>query len=190
MSSLNNMIRSLRPIGMYTLNLSDNVYKELRTYAEEFDEITSGITQAIGECFLQTAELEGLEAYERIIGAPRYDLQLHERQDLLRKLFNVSVNDYTLVGVYGFFESLDFECDITEDPQHYELLITPRGGEYSRVERDYIIARAEAFLPCHLTFTIEFRTIDWDGYDALEKTFDDWDALELSWNELDRYEEE
>lgn len=190
MGSLDNMKRSLRPIGMYSLNISDNVNKELRTYSAEFDELTQDISKAIGECFLQTAEDTGLEVYERMIGAPRDDLDLSQRREMLRTLFNVSVNDYTPSGVQRFFDSLGFECDITEDPQHYEMLIVPGEREYSPVEREYINARAAAFLPCHLTFTIEFRTIDWDGYDALEKSFDEWDALDLSWNELDKYEEE
>lgn len=190
MNSYDNMIGAMYPIGAYSLNVGDLVCKELWTYAQTFDDITREITDTIRECFVSTSLDKGLEAYERIVGAPRDDLPEPVRRSMVTALLNVNDNDFTLDGIQKFFDSLDFECVIYEDPQAFDLLIVPTGREYSKAEREYIRKRAADFLPCHLTFTIEFRTATWDTYDALDMTFDEWDALDLDWDALDRYEGE
>lgn len=177
----------MRPIGAYSLRVGDLVYKELESYAAALDAVTDAIDDAIRECFVTTAQEEGLENYERIVGAPRSELDLNTRREMLITLFGIGANDFTREGVERYFSSIGFECDITEDPEHYELMIVPR-GTYTAAQRELINACAESFLPCHLTFTIEFRTADWDRYDAFNKTFNEWDEMELTWNELDKYE--
>ena len=183
------MLDALLPIGAYSLNIGDTICKELRSYAQELDLFSQEVTQAQTECFIGTAVSQGLESYERIIGAPRNDLEPGERRGMLISLFNVTQNDFTPSGVRRFFASLGVQCSITEYPEVYDILIVPSGRTFSRAEQEYIRERAASFLPCHLTFTIEFRTCGWDDYDALDMTFDEWDALDMDWDALDKYEE-
>lgn len=188
MSSYQNMINDLLPIAFYSLNVGDLVCKELQSYSDQIDGVSDEIETVLRECFLSTAEDIGLSSYEELVGAERIELTLEERRDMVKKLLLLDENDFTYAGVMRFFDSLGFECTITEYPQYFDLLIEPVHGGYSETEKAYIRKRAEEFLPCHLTFTIEFRQADWNSYDALENTFDDWDALGMDWDELDRYD--
>ena len=190
MGSLENMVRAMLPIGAYSLNKWDLVYKELETYSRSFDEIGAAVDELIRERFITTAEGEGLERYERIIGPVRDDLETELRREMLKALFTVGENDFTLDGLHRFLDSLGFECSVVEDPSDFHLLMIPQGREYSPAEQELIRERVGEFIPCHLTYTIEFRSADWDEYDSLSKTFDDWDALDLCWDDIDKYEED
>lgn len=188
MDRLSSMINVMRPIGAYNLAIGDLVYKELQTYDSGFGGISEEVSGVLRECFVPTATGDGLVSYEKIIGAPRDDLDLQTRRDMIIRLMNIGSNDFTPDGIMRFFDSLDFECIILEEPELFHVTIVPLGREYSRAEQDFIIARAKAFLPCHLSFTIEFAQRTWDDLDALDKTFDEWEALNMTWDKFDRYE--
>ena len=190
MNSLNSMVSVMRTIKAYSLNIGDTVYKELRSYAGALDGISEIVTDAVNEMFLDTAADRGLLIYEKLIGAPRDDLGTEVRSLMMHTLVNITCNDFTPAGMDRFFDTLDLDCDILEEPRLFHILITPRTREYTREEQEYIRSRLEEFLPCHLTFVIEFREAVWDTYDDMDLTFDEWDALDMTWDMLDRYEGE
>ena len=184
------MQRAISPIGLYSAGVFSLITKELKTYAEEFDRLSERIDDILTECFVDTAFGEGLAWYEEQYGPVRTDCLTDDRRAMIRTLLSVGENDFTPQGVERFFRSIGFECEITEYPQFYELYILPEQRIYTRAEQDLIIARAKAFLPCHLNVHIEFRTADWDDYGDLELSFDEWDDLSMTWDKLDRYEGE
>ena len=189
-NSIISMTRALHPIGLYSLNISDLVYKELQAYAVCFDEISEVIDEIMREIFIDTAQDIGITTYEELVGPRRTDHTLEERRDMIKALLAANENDFTTEGIMRFFESIGFECTIAERPEFFELDILPQGRLYSKAEQDLIIARANAFLPCHLNVVIEFRTTTWNAYDNMLKSFDEWDEMGLTWDRLDRYEGE
>ncbi len=190
MNSMDSMIYAINSVGVYGLEPEGSVCKELEAYAWALDSFYDEADKVLSECFVQTAEDIGLEMYEELLGRIRSELSTEKRRELVMALLSVKPNDFTLGGVERFFESLDFECDITEFPQYFEVLIEPSGRAYTESEKDLIIEKAQEFLPCHLTCTVEFRDADWDIYDGLERTFDEWDESGMSWNGLDKFEGE
>ena len=182
------MLGAMHPFGVYALDIYNLVYKELQTYAETLDGVTADIDETLRENFVITANNSGLEAYERLIGAPRTELETELRRSMVKALLNVGENDFTIDGIMRYFESIDFHCEIEEDPMFFNLLIIPAEREYTHTEQEFIRERAKEFLPCHLSFTIEFRNADWDTYDFCENTFDRWDSFDYTWDELDKYE--
>ena len=190
MDTIYYMISAMGAVGLYDLTPGSHIYNEMRTYAESFDALYEAIDDILDECFIQTADDIGLEMYEELTGRIRDDLTLEKRREMALALVNIKPDDFTPDGAERFFDSLGLECEITEYPQNFEMLIIPTAGEYSRSEQERIRERAEEFMPCHITCTVEFRDADWDTYDGLDNTFDDWDALDFTWNALDRYEGE
>ena len=191
MSSLNNMIRAMSPIPMYSLKkIAATVYKELQSYAAELDALSEIVDELITECFLSTACDYGLSLYEKLSGKERTDLPLELRREMLIKSQMLGINDNTLDGIYRFFESLGLQCDINESPEICSIYVLAKGRVYSKTEQDYIIEMAEKFLPCHLDFTIDFRTVDWAYFDNLSLTFDEIDSKNYTWDNFERYEEE
>lgn len=188
MGSLDNMKRAMRPFCLYRLDLGDLVVYELMSYAEELDMLSEDVRIALRECFISTAMDIGLTSYETLYGAPQFDMSFDDRKEKILSTINIGDNDFTPGGVRDFFSSIGLECTIQEMPQIYDMTIVPAEGYYSESTRKYIRRMAAEFLPCHLNFTIEFRSCNWDSYDALMYTFDKWDSLDMTWEELDSYD--
>ena len=69
----------------------------------------------------------------------------------------------------------------------YDVYIYSHDHTLSRTQQDNIIERASEFLPYHLTFTVDFRTIDFGGLDALGLTFSAIDNMEMTLQDFERY---
>ncbi|MFR8529859.1 MAG: hypothetical protein ACLVDB_01235 [Anaeromassilibacillus sp.] len=52
------------------------------------------------------------------------------------------------------------------------------------------VAYLERFLPAHLNVILDFRDLSWNTIDHAEKTFDEWDAGNSTWDQLDQAEDE
>lgn len=190
MNSLKRMIEAMRPISVYSLMNYTIVYKELLSYAAVLDIIDENIDELIKECYLSTAEDFGVSIYEKLDGAERTDLSIEQRRKMLENAFAVNANDNTLKGLEKFFSSIGLEYSIKERPHICDLYIRAKGRDYSETEQKYIIDRAEKFLPCHMSFTIDFRTVNWAYFDSLNLTFQEMDDKNMTWKQIEQYKEE
>lgn len=186
MGSLNEMLKML-PAGLYSRKNYTLVYKELESYACVLDTLKECADEILRECTVVSAQSKGLEFYERMYGPARTDLDIQKRRDMLCDMLTLSSNDNTSEGIYHFFRSVGLDCEITEDPTAYDLYILSHDKNLTAAQQDSITERAAMFLPYHLTFTIDFRTIDFDGLDALGLTFAQIDAKEMTWKDFERY---
>ncbi len=187
MTAIQRLIKALQPLSLYSLKIYTSVYKELESYSVALDVLDEIMDEYIREGFIDTANDYGLSLYEKLYGAERTDLTLEQRREMLIQRINLNVNDNTLSGIKRFFSSLGLKCEIRENPHIFDLYILPLTGEYTSLEQEYIIEKARDFLPCHLTFTIDFRSIDWHGLQQLDLTFAEIDAKQMSWNDFEKY---
>lgn len=187
MNSRERMIKVLESLSLYSLRNYTTVYKELDSYSVALDVLNELMDEYVRECFIETATDYGLSLYEKLYGAERKDLPLEQRREMLIERINLNINDNTVSGIKRFFSSLGLKCDIVENPKICDLYIFPLTGEFSTLEQEFIIEKARDFLPCHLTFTIDFRSIDWHGLQQLNMTFAEIDAKNMSWGEFERY---
>ncbi len=185
MSSYNSMVQAMGSVGVYSLDGNSFVDRELKAYAQELDAFSGGIDEIIRESIVATAESDGLLFYEKIVGTLGNGLPIESRREMIESLLRLNSNDNTLGGITRFFRSLGLECEIEELPSIFDLYIKPIGGSYTLSERKYIVSRAKQFLPCHLTFLIDFRSTTWAGYDSSEKTFREIDALQMTWEDFE-----
>lgn len=185
MSSYESMVKAMSAVGVYTFDSDSGVGRELQAYAAELDALSGVIDEIICESIAATAENEGLNFYEKLVGTLGDGLELGERREMILSLLRLNTNDNTPGGIKKFFKSIGLECEIEESPHIFDLYIKPLGGSYSMSERQYMISRAREFLPCHLTFTIDFRTMTWADYDSSDRTFARIDAMELTWEEFE-----
>lgn len=189
MSTLDTMIDALKPTGLYSLKNYTGVYKELQSYAAELDVLYEIYEELIREAFITTAEDYGITLYERLDGPERTSYTLDERREMLIAQYNITCNDNTLAGVLKYFNSIGLECEITEYPLLCDIYIKAT-GDYTDAQKAYFLAKAEAFLPCHFTFSIDFRSgATWNDYDARELTFNELDVRGYTWQYIESYEE-
>ena len=181
------MEKALRPIGMYQINYNTLVSIELSVYSNALDPLSETVDGLVSECFVATAEDFGLTSFEKLVGRERSDLELSKRRDMILSLINLNVNDNNVEGIKRFFRTLGVECEIEEYPMIQHIYIKPLNTDINPEEKAYIRKRAEEFLPCHNTFTIDFRHTAWDDYDGYGRTFDEADSLGLTWDEFEEY---
>ena len=187
MGTLRDMLLMTYPIKAYTLDNSTIVYKEYQSYAAALDVLRDTAEEILAECVSSTAENRGLEFYEKLFGPVRDDLSLQKRREMIGSLLTLTTNDNTLSGIYRFFESVGLECDIIENPSVYDVYIYSHDHTLTRTQQDNIIERASRFMPYHLTFTVDFRTVDFAGLDALGLTFQQIDDMHMNWQDFERF---
>lgn len=187
---MDNMLKAMAPFSMYVLRIYTSVYKELESYCVGLDVLKETADELITECFIATACDYGLSLYEKLNGPERTDFTTEQRRNMLIQAVTVDCNDNTLNGIYQYLSSLGLECVITENPHICDLYILATGGEYTPIQKKYIREKAEDFLPCHLTFTIDFRSLDWEYLDSLGLVFHQIDLKDMTWSDFEDYEEE
>ncbi len=187
MGTLSEMIKMTFPIKNYKLDNGRLVYKEMESYAAALDVIRECADEILRECISTTAQNRGLEFYEKLFGKVRDDLEIEKRRNMINNMLTLSTNDNTVEGIHHFFRSVGLECDIIENPIVYDVYIYSHDHTLSRAQQDNIIERAKKFMPYHLTFTVDFRTIDFDGLDALGLIFGRIDDMNMTWQEFERY---
>ena len=185
MSSYESMVKAMSAVKAYKLDGNTYVDKELFAYSAALDVFSEEIDEIIRECIVATAENEGLSFYEKLVGTLDDKADIETRRAMIISLLNLNTNDNTHNGIKRFFESIGLECDILENPSIFDLYIMPLGGNFTASEKRYMINRAKKFLPCHLTFTIDFRTSTWADYDAKNRTFNEIDELGITWEEFE-----
>ena len=170
MSRLQALRDALRPLGIYKLEKGTLVYAELAAYAAGLDLLEDGLDELEREAFLPTAQGEGISRREEIYGKPKTLLPL---RDLERARVACGLRAQVKENLDG--ASIYINCfDFLEDFQGQEE----------------IKAAAKEFLPCHLEAEFDFRTLDWNRIDSMDKTFDQMDAAEMTWNQIDAHSPE
>jgi len=186
--SLTSMLKALIPVGVYSLNNSTNVYKELESYGAALDVLKETVDSILGEISPVCAQTDGLVFYEKLFGDEKSGFSIEQRRSMILNMLSLGANDNTVEGIRKFFASLGVECELIE---YYNIcflyVYVLNGQSINSEEREIIIKRAEEFLPCHLEFTVDFRTIDWETLDSYERTFEEIDDLDMTWGEFEAY---
>ncbi len=188
MNYYNDIKKALSQVQLYDVDHSVYLKGELEGYSAGLENLGRGIGEIIKEIFISTAEEEGLLFYENLIGLAREGIGFENRREAILSMINLNESSNTLNGVIQFFESFGFECEITENPSVFDLYIQPLGEDYTNDEKIFILELAKDYLPCHLSFTIDFRKMSWQDYDEMEKTFAQIDQMKLRWEEFEIYD--
>ncbi len=186
--SLINMLKVLYPVGVYRLNNGTTVYKELESYSVALDVFAEIVDCVLNEISPVSAQGDGLIFYEKLFGEKKENLSIEQRRSMILNMLSLGANDNTVEGITKFFASLGVECEIVE---YYNICFLYvhiyNGMSFDSEEKENIKKRAEEFLPCHLEFTVDFRTIDWSVLDSYERTFEEIDEMGQTWKEFEEY---
>ncbi|MHC1683410.1 MAG: putative phage tail protein [Clostridiaceae bacterium] len=81
------------------------------------------------------------------------------------------------------------QVEIIEDNSNYQFTIKFTGTLGIPPNMEDLEKAIEEIKPAHLGFSFNYIYLTWDQFDSYNKTFDNWDSLNLSWDELQVYEE-
>lgn len=98
MSAAESLKKGLLPLGIYPLRETGAVWRELCAYAAALDTVNEMLDEILRESVVKTAESFGLEMLELITGAPRTELSLKQRREMLIARLSLTYGDFTLSG--------------------------------------------------------------------------------------------
>lgn len=189
MTPLENMVKHLTPLQLYSLNENTNVYNELGVYANAFEQSISEADILLKELLINTAEDYGLSQREKIWGLPRTELTIEERRKAIIERFCINYSDCTLSAMRNFLSSLGVQATITEVPSKYRVYIYVENGSAFPISvRNYINEQAESFFPAHIEVFLDYRIADWNKLDNNKTMFSTYDSFNYTWDRAEHIE--
>ena len=177
------MKNSLAPIGIYAADAAVLSW-ELQAYAGELEQLYEELGSLFGERFIDTAEDEGLRAYEELFGPAREDETVEHRREMLRLRMNLGEGDFTPAGIASALDSLGLSYVISEFPALQRLVITAT-ADYSAAEQAWIRREVGKLVPAHLGFQLTFNTLTCLEIDQTDRAFSAIDSEDLTWSQID-----
>ncbi|CAB1255382.1 conserved protein of unknown function [Ruminococcaceae bacterium BL-6] len=183
MRAMDSMAPKLKALGLYRLSGETLVDAELQACAAGLDLVYEALEELDRENFIATAVSEGLALRETMFGQNRSYLPAEDRRTMLLYRGAVTVNDCTRESIERAVRAAGLECRITEKTAEKKVYLNCLRLLDETVGREELTAQASLFLPAHLEWEFDFSIFTWDCLDALDETFDERDAPDLSWDE-------
>lgn len=191
MQSLDSMISKLKPLGIYSLKNDSTIFYELSAYAEGLEILENCLSELESECFVSTSSSFGLETREKLFCYNKTsDSNIDLRRNLISYLLSVGSNDYNKESITKAIIASGIDGFIVEQPGENVVYIncsSLKDNFNTKAEAENIVKQ---FLPAHIKPIFDFRIITWDYIKTKDKTFDEFDSKDLTWNSIDNYEEE
>lgn len=178
------MKSSMAPLGLYGDDTPE-LDCELTVYAAELEALYDELGFLAREGFIASAEDIGLSVYEELFGPERTGENAESRRAKLLLRMNLGDGDFTPAGIRRALDSFGLICQISEFPTLNKLNITAT-TDYTEAQQAFILREVEKIVPAHLDFQMTFNTMTWMDIDGLDLSFAQSDALDLSWDELDK----
>lgn len=169
MSRLQALRDALRPLGIYKLEKGTLVYAELAAYAAGLDLLEDGLDELEREAFLPTAQGEGISRREEIYGKPKTLLPLRERREMLLYRGAINNRNNTREDLERALVACGLRAQVKENLDGASIYINCFDFLEDFQGQEEIKAAAKEFLPCHLEAEFDFRTLDWNRIDSIDR---------------------
>lgn len=184
----------MRQVGIYWIHQNSSqetdepslIQCELEAYLAGLEPLEKRIAEIGANSFLETADSDRIRQFERMLGIPvkeQVDLDIRRRMAMERMA--LGPNDYTKEGLSRALKSSGLNALVQEEVgEEWFSIITK---EITGVPLDLEEARkaVKEFLPAHLEVDFQTGGINWRDLDALDMTFNQFQAADKTWNELE-----
>lgn len=155
MTAYESMVNKLLPLSIYNIATDSLIEAELRAYAEVLQELYDDVDDALKECFVQTAEGEGLTSLELMTRAYESGDTLEERREKIITRLSIKPTDIGVEGLKKAVKSLGLDCNIREVPPNSWLYIDILTN-VDESKRSFVEAEVKKFAPRHLVLHVTF----------------------------------
>ena len=175
----------LAPLRVYRLEGTANG-GELDAQGAALDAVQARLEDTQREMLVSTAEGRGLEAVEALLARRPVAGSLKRRREALAALLRIGGDSFTLAAINDNLKGCGINAVAAETGTAGQVTVSfpdvpgiPEGFEEMR-------AIIESILPAHLGIEYMFWYITWA---VMEERFDTWgdiEALDLTWEELEK----
>ena len=189
MRAMDSMLEKLIPLDLYHLEEGSLVRAELLSMAKGLDIVYEALECLEQEAFVATASGFGLEMREQAFGAKRAETPLATRREMLLRRGAVTLNDCTKESIEQALLGVGLRALVQEMPGRQQLHINCVEVLDHTARRSDLVRAAERYLPAHLELDFDFGKVTWAYLEGTGKSFAELEALEYTWDEIRRVEE-
>ena len=171
----------LNATGGYRLTGRTDGDWELEAAGSQLDLLSEEIETLYGDLFVHGATNDCLNHWESWLRPQRSAASIEQRRKMLMQQMAVCPTKGTLSEYDDMIYAAGVHGRLTENGGG---LVVRCGGFLGLTETE-IRRELDALLPAHLAWEIE-PVFNWSTMEAAGRNFADWDALGLTWAELDR----
>ena len=175
------MRQILTQTGLYTGE--DRIFSaEMAAYGEGLAVLAGELERLRQNLFVQTADEEGLSAFEKLFRITPSSDSADNRRAMLLVRGSVTPADHTAEALERQLLAAGIRGKIVEQGQ---------GGLNINVQAVLGISEtaaeseARTFMPAHLPCVFDFGSDTWDVVDEASLTFDEMDAKNYTWDQID-----
>lgn len=158
-------------------------------FSNKINALSDNLDETINECFVNTASAL-LSRYEKIYGI-KVDVNKSDefrRERIRAKIRGTGTVTRQMIANTAASYS-NGEVEVIENPDNYSFIIKFVGSKGIPANMADLAITIEEIKPAHLAFSFEYTWMTWNEFENYNKTFDEWDMLNLSWDEFEMYEE-
>lgn len=187
MRALESMRSKMKQTGMYTLDGSTLVDRELQAYAVGLDMVFDALAELQEESYVATASGYGLSLREQLFHiAPQGGTE--ERRAAILGYSAVTPKGSSTEAVQRTMNAAGLPCELCEMISEQKVYVNCLAQNTDETAKNRGVKIAKLFLPAHLSAELDFRSISWNNIDQADETFDNKDGRELTWDSIDCYE--
>lgn len=156
MSSYDSMKEKLNAVGIYSLDESSNISKELTACAEGLDSLFENLDAMTREYFIETAEDFGIVRREKFLGKEKEEYSTEKRREMLllqEQNMGAKCNADAFSDILRSCGLTDFA--FVEEPITFKLSININ-DTLTQEQKKVVTERINLEFPLHLLITINF----------------------------------
>ncbi|MGN0478870.1 MAG: hypothetical protein ACI4GO_05520 [Hominenteromicrobium sp.] len=175
------MRRILIHTGLYTGE--DKIFSaEMAAYGAGLEILSEALEKLRNGLFVQTAGADGLERFEKLFRIRPSSDNPEIRRAMLLERGAVTPADHTKAALEKQLLAAGIRGTIVENDQDG---LNVNVQEVLGISETAAESEARAFMPAHLPCVFDFGSVTWDAADDAALTFDEMDAKDYTWDQID-----
>lgn len=156
MSSYDSMKEKLNSVGIYSIDESSNISKELTACAEGLDSLFENLDAMTKEYFIETAEDYGIVRREKFLGKEKMEYSAEKRREMLELQEQNMGGKCTPDAFSDILRSCGLtDFSFTEQPTDNKLSVSIN-DTLSQEQKKIVTERINLEFPLHLNIEINF----------------------------------
>lgn len=179
MTAREHLAKILSDTGLYQLTGSTPVDWELSGYGAGFALVEERLEALLADLFAITAGRQRLAVWEELFRKQPSTAALEECQEMVHSRLSVRPDGVNLEALQALLPGAGVRGLLLEDGDELTVVL----GKLLGLTKVEATRELDQLLPAHLTWTLD-ESITWVALDAYSGSFSQWDALGLTWSEL------
>lgn len=134
-----------------------NLQGEMYAFSKGLEIVGNRLETMEKECFVSTAEDDGLTVKERYFDSITRADNIKDRREMLLSILSVNETDFNLSGMKKFMGQFPVNSKITEFAASNRIVITFDRNDWIVNNFDFVKSCVEDFFPSHLEFQLQIN---------------------------------